>query len=293
MLRVTAWSLAAALALGCGASPPPTEPAEPSSPPPEASGDEPDVPENLVRLYLLAGATALAPGQEVTVAARLDIAPGWHIYWKNPGEAGLATEVALTAPEGFDVGAVRYPGPTRFEAGGGVVSYGYADLVLLSAPVVAPESLEAGQKVELTASASWLACREMCVQGSARAALSLPVASAEHPSAPAHQDMLARHVAALPRPFAELEEGHLEVGAEHPSLTITAPGAEAAEYFPGPGEQLAYAGQAAVPGQDVVKLVVSYREGVKWAEKASGVLALGRGDARRYYQIQQPLEVRP
>ena len=43
----------------------------------------------------------ISPGGTVTVAVELSMAPGWHTYWRSPGDAGQATKVVWTLPEGF------------------------------------------------------------------------------------------------------------------------------------------------------------------------------------------------
>ena len=42
-----------------------------------------------VEAELVPAATALNPGTAVTVALRLKMDPGWHAYWRNPGDSGL------------------------------------------------------------------------------------------------------------------------------------------------------------------------------------------------------------
>jgi thiol:disulfide interchange protein DsbD len=53
-----------------------------------------------VHARLIAETSSVAPGRTVTVALEQDIRPGWHTYWRNPGEAGEATEIAWTLPPG-------------------------------------------------------------------------------------------------------------------------------------------------------------------------------------------------
>ena len=36
---------------------------------------------------------AIAPGMPFRAGLRLRMAPGWHTYWKNPGDAGVAPEL--------------------------------------------------------------------------------------------------------------------------------------------------------------------------------------------------------
>ncbi|WP_431271591.1 protein-disulfide reductase DsbD domain-containing protein [Dankookia sp. P2] len=47
---------------------------------------------------LVAAAAAVAPGEPVELGLRLRLAPGWHTYWQNPGDAGAPPEVTILAP---------------------------------------------------------------------------------------------------------------------------------------------------------------------------------------------------
>jgi DsbC/DsbD-like thiol-disulfide interchange protein len=42
-----------------------------------------------------------APGSTAIVAVRQDIKPGWHTYWRNPGDSGGATELTWSLPPAF------------------------------------------------------------------------------------------------------------------------------------------------------------------------------------------------
>ena len=223
----------------------------------ESSSDEDEVPKDLVRLYLLADVTAVSPGQEFRLAARFDIEPSWHIYWTNPGEAGLPTTAAFDLPAGFVAEPVRYPGPVSFDGGEGIVSYGYEGLALLSSDVVAADSLSPGEKLAFSVKASWLACREMCIPGEAEALMSLDVASETVPSAPANAGMFEAHERALPEPRTDLDATW--IAGEAPTLEITIPSATGAEYFPSKSEQVSLAGQLAVTSDSGVKLILSYK----------------------------------
>ena len=59
-----------------------------------------------VTAELIADRTALVPGATTTVALRFAIAPGWHTYWRNPGESGLPTTLAWKLPPGFAAGDI-------------------------------------------------------------------------------------------------------------------------------------------------------------------------------------------
>src|SRR5690606_19196766 len=47
---------------------------------------------------------------DALLAVHHHIAAPWHIYWKNPGDSGLRTRLALDGA-GFEAGPVIYPGP--------------------------------------------------------------------------------------------------------------------------------------------------------------------------------------
>jgi hypothetical protein len=50
-----------------------------------------------VKAELRADVSAVKPGEEFTLGVLLKIKPKWHIYWKYPGDAGLATAVTMEA----------------------------------------------------------------------------------------------------------------------------------------------------------------------------------------------------
>jgi DsbC/DsbD-like thiol-disulfide interchange protein len=107
-------------------------------------------------------------GKPFPVAALLVITPGWHVYWKNPGESGLPTTVALKMPDGFTATAFEYPVPSVFDIGG-VKSYGYENQVALLATVTPPANVEGTPEIEATV--SFLVCSNVCLPGKLMAKL--------------------------------------------------------------------------------------------------------------------------
>lgn len=118
-----------------------------------------------VDVRLVASTTAIEAGKQFEVGVLLHMQPGWHVYWLNPGDAGLPTSVRWTVPNGFSVGGLRWPVPQRFEQPGGVVGYGYLDSVLLSATVTSPATLAGAGSIPVRADVGWLACEKICVRG--------------------------------------------------------------------------------------------------------------------------------
>ncbi|MCE5273417.1 hypothetical protein LLH00_19235 [bacterium] len=127
-----------------------------------------------MKTRLVADRTAIAPGRKFRLGVLFEIPEGSHIYWKNPGDAGLAPEVKFNLPEGFRTGPLFWPAPERMLEPGDLVVNVYHDRVLLYAWVVPPPELKPGA-VSLKASSDWLVCRKVCVQENAADSLILPV----------------------------------------------------------------------------------------------------------------------
>jgi DsbC/DsbD-like thiol-disulfide interchange protein len=128
-----------------------------------------------MRVELVAEAPA-TPGGSARVGLRLKSDPGWHTYWRNPGDAGSPTEIAWTLPDGVTAGPIEWPAPQVIKEGD-VVIFGYEGEVLLPTTIGVPASVKPGDSVDLKAAAYYVVCREICIPGEQELALALPVAS--------------------------------------------------------------------------------------------------------------------
>jgi thiol:disulfide interchange protein len=149
----------------------------------------------LVRSELLADTNAVVPGKSFTVGLLLRMAPGWHTYWKFSGDAGLPTELKWKLPPGWKIGDIQWPIPLKTIDPGDIETYGYENEVLLMQEITLPEKID-GSSANLSAEANWLVCEKICIPGSARLQLDLPVAST---SQPANTNVFARYRRLLPQ----------------------------------------------------------------------------------------------
>jgi len=133
--------------------------------------------ESHVRARLVAKAAVIKPGLSFLLGVELEPDPGWHVYWRNPGGAGLSTEVLYRLPDGFSVAELQWPTPVEFEQPGGIIGYGYEDRVILAAEVTAPTGFQGLLTAEVEA--SWLACKDVCILGSKKLTADLPLKGAE------------------------------------------------------------------------------------------------------------------
>jgi len=147
---------------------------------------------------LVAETRSVEAGRPLTLALRLKHEPGWHTYWRNPGDSGLATSIRWELPERFRAGPLRWPAPTRL-AIPPLANFGYEAETLLLTDVETPAGLPAGTSATIGAQAEWLVCREICLPGGARFRLSLPIVAAAPAPDPYWGPRIARARAELPQ----------------------------------------------------------------------------------------------
>lgn len=116
---------------------------------------------------VLDASSPLVPGQPFTATVVLDLKPGWHTYWQFPGDSGIPPKVAWHLPDGWTAGPIEFSIPSQFSEPGDMVVYGYEKRQLLRATITPSKEIPPGRSYELRASLSWLACKELCVPGSA------------------------------------------------------------------------------------------------------------------------------
>ena len=127
-----------------------------------------------IEAELIAATTSVQPGTPLKVGLRLLPDPGWHTYWKNPGDSGLPTEIHWTLPDGASAGDIEWPYPGAMPMGH-LINYGYKDEHLLPVTIAVPDDQQPGQNFVIEAKAEWLVCEEICIPGDATLRLSLPV----------------------------------------------------------------------------------------------------------------------
>jgi len=123
-----------------------------------------DWPQGNARVELVASSNRAGASHPTLVGVRFDIKPGWHIYWRNPGGAGMATEIRWRLPAGVAAGETQWPVPIAFTQSGDIPGYGYEDEVVLAAEL---GGARLADDAVVGAEVSWLACKDVCVLGKA------------------------------------------------------------------------------------------------------------------------------
>jgi thiol:disulfide interchange protein DsbD len=229
-----AWASAAAITPGVGAQPA-SKPGLPGIAPPTGDSDKADG-NTLITPSLIAERTALVPGQDNWIAVRFEIAPKWHTYWRNAGESGVPATFAFTAPEWLTIGEPVWPTPIRYPLPSGGVDYVYEGTALVLFPVrVDDTTREIKGEAQISVAIDWLVCQDVCLPGSTKVSLSIPLYRDASPSDDAEAFAAAR--ARLPRP-RDAASG-VDASFATDTLTISAPGAAEIEFFPYESDSLA------------------------------------------------------
>ena len=189
-----------------------------------------------VRVRLVADTDHIAPGSDFHLGVRFEIKPGWHIYWRYPGGAGLATDIQWQLPEGVQVGDLQWPLPIGFTQSEGIPGYGYEGTVVLASRVhVAPDFDPALAIVG--AEVSWLACKGVCVLGSARLEANLAELKGDF-DLPSRPENLPQEIDSRDAPFSVRATGGIAEGNLGLWLRWLDPPPELVEWFPNPPETL-------------------------------------------------------
>jgi thiol:disulfide interchange protein len=127
-------------------------------------------------VHLVSEVVSVNPAVPFYVGIYFDLEEHWHVYWKNPGDAGLQPKFEWDLPPGFKIGEIKWPYPEKIMVGG-LANYGYEHEVLLIAEIIPPPALKINTLLDIGVHVEWLMCREACIPGEADLDISIPVNS--------------------------------------------------------------------------------------------------------------------
>jgi DsbC/DsbD-like thiol-disulfide interchange protein len=123
---------------------------------------------------LLAGSRS---GAVLLGGIAFQLQPGWHTYWRNPGDSGVPPRFDFSKSENIEAVTVLWPAPVKFADGSGGTSLGYQKQVVLPLRIVAKN---ADRPVTLRAEINYAVCEKLCIPVEANAELAFTsVASTE------------------------------------------------------------------------------------------------------------------
>ena len=171
---------------------------------------------------LISEREAAGPGETVYIALDMQMVPGWHVYWRNPGDAGLPPKFI---PDGnstvsaADIGEFLWPLPKLLPVEPGrIMDYGYDDRLILPMPVTIPA--DAAGRVRISGEADYLICESVCVPETADVFLELDIGEPrENARAGA---LISEWITKVPVPFAG--EARIDRSGEPWTLSLSQPG---------------------------------------------------------------------
>ncbi len=132
----------------------------------------PDIPP--LQAELVSDSARVSSHSRVQVGLYITVPNGWHIYWKYPGEAGLAPKISFESTQEVSFEEHRWPVPKEFEQGPNIQGYGYENQVLF--PTVVHIGDLGAESLEVAVNAFFLKCSpKLCVPEQISKKLILPV----------------------------------------------------------------------------------------------------------------------
>ena len=154
-----------------------------------------------VHVQLVVPVSALNRGQATDAGLYFKIDLGWHVYWKNAGDAGEPPHIKWTLPEAITAGPLQFPAPKRLPLGP-LMDFGYEDEVLFPFTLNAAPTAKPGPAI-LRAKVDWLVCQASCIPGKAELEVTREVL--DHPgkaaSVASDANLFKRLSGRLPKPL--------------------------------------------------------------------------------------------
>ena len=245
-----------------------------------SAAESPSIQSSRTVATLVTDTDSVAAGRSFHAALRLRLAPGWHTYWQNPGDAGIPSSVDLALPPGSSAGPIEWPLPQRV-AEGTLTTYAYTGDVVLPFEITPGQG---GQSIK--AHAEWLACKDVCVPESADLALLLPE-GIPSPSPQAALIQAARAHVPHPAPFAATlaADGTLTLSGNGLPRDVTA-----GQFFPNESGVVERAGpQAPLSDAGELTLRLDPISASPNPSTGAGVLALSSRDGTVAYELSPTL----
>ncbi len=149
-----------------------------------------------VHVQLVIPASSLARGAAADAGLYFKIDSGWHVYWKNAGDAGEPPHLKWTLPQGITAGPLQFPAPKRLPLPP-LMDFGYEDEVLFPFQLTVAQSANAGSAV-LHTKADWLVCQATCIPGKAELEVTRTIADAASGAVSPDSDLYKRMSGRLP-----------------------------------------------------------------------------------------------
>jgi DsbC/DsbD-like thiol-disulfide interchange protein len=163
----------------------------------------------------LVAASAPREATQYRIGVELRMDPGWHTYWRYPGDSGVPPSIGFSESDNLREFKVSYPAPRAFNDETGTF-IGYRDHVIFPVQVTPRDPQK---PVKLKLDLFYAVCEKLCVPASAHTELMLTPgqrsgfderiakAEADVPKKISAQQagLTARRIGGMPKPRVELD----------------------------------------------------------------------------------------
>ncbi len=257
----------------------------PAAPALAQSGSAMSAQGNHARVSLVSERSQAIPGETLYLSLHMEMDKGWHVYWRNAGDAGLPPEILWDegplAPE-TSAGDFVWPMPELLPVvPDEIMDYGYSGEVTLPIPVTVPD--DARGEIRFSGTADYLICKDVCIPETAPVRFTLQVGETQDPDRDGGTK-IAEALSNVPAPFEGTARVRVDDGTATLSLRsgdLDLSGARALRFFPYGDEIRHAADQSASVGPDGAALRLERAPGQAMGETLSGVIAVTREDGSR------------
>ena len=170
---------------------------------------------------LIAGATTKSPDATfVRAGIEIKLDPGWHTYWRDPGDTGVPPTFDFSGSDNVKTATVMWPAPEQFPDGAGGQSIGYVDHVILPLRVTRED---AAKQSLLHLNLGYAICGTLCIPVEAKLQLPLTGNGAEDAAIEKAEIHVPRRVALGPNTGPKglaILAVHREPGQPHDRVVV-------------------------------------------------------------------------
>jgi len=219
---------------------------------------------------------------------QFELAPTWHMYWKNPGAGAAPPELDISGPASFEIGEPIWPRPEVISSPVGDM-YGYHGRFAIFVPV-RPASETVPDSALFQTRLTWAVCDDMrCLLGRSTKTLTVskPMGLGGDPTVAADRKAVERAAGRLPiqldrdRPGRERSDHGCSIAWDGDRLRVEVParGHDSAQFFGNASPGVRYGEPSITVGNDrvVVEVDVTIDRGntLGKAPRLGGLVGLG------------------
>ena len=126
------------------------------------------------RVRLIAAEPSVGSAAQTTLGLQFELAGGWKIYWRSPGDAGFPPQLDWAGSENIASAGIAWPAPERFSVLG-LETVGYEGTVVLP---IAVTLAKPGAPLHAVVALNYLTCEKICIPYETTLTLDLPTGPA-------------------------------------------------------------------------------------------------------------------